>query len=59
MSTPPNDLIAQFRQNGILVVGAAENVIRFLPPLTVSKEELTEAMEKTSITLKSYQESKK
>jgi acetylornithine/succinyldiaminopimelate/putrescine aminotransferase len=44
----------------MLVVGAAENVVRFLPPLTVSKEELSEAMEKTSISLKSfYQESEK
>ena len=60
MSTPPSELIAQFRQNGMLVVGAAENVVRFLPPLTVSKEELSEAMEKTSISLKSfYQESEK
>jgi acetylornithine aminotransferase/acetylornithine/N-succinyldiaminopimelate aminotransferase len=60
MSAPPSELIAQFRQNGMLVVGAAENVIRFLPPLTVSKDELSEAMEKTSISLKSfYQESEK
>ena len=60
MSAPPSELIAQFRQNGMLVVGAAENVVRFLPPLTVSKEELSEAMEKTSISLKSfYQESEK
>jgi acetylornithine aminotransferase/acetylornithine/N-succinyldiaminopimelate aminotransferase len=60
MSAPPSELIAQFRQNGMLVVGAAENVIRFLPPLTVSKRELSEAMEKTSISLKSfYQESEK
>ena len=60
MSAPPSELISQFRQNGMLVVGAAENVVRFLPPLTVSKEELSEAMEKTSISLKSfYQESEK
>ncbi len=60
MSAPPSELIAQFRQNGMLVVGAAENVVRFLPPLTVSNEELSEAMEKTSISLKSfYQESEK
>ena len=60
MSAPPNELIAQFRKNGMLVVGAAENAIRFLPPLTISKEELSEAMEKTNISLKSfYQESEK
>ena len=60
MSAPPSELISQFRQNGMLVVGAAENVVRFLPPLTVSKEELSEAMEKTSISLKSFsQESEK
>ena len=60
MSAPPNELIAQFRKNGMLVVGAAENAIRFLPPLTINKEELSEAMEKTNISLKSfYQESEK
>jgi acetylornithine/N-succinyldiaminopimelate aminotransferase len=60
MSAPPSELIAQFRQNGMLVVGAAENVVRFLPPLTISKQELSEAIEKTSISLKSfYQESEK
>ena len=60
MSAPPSELIAQVRQTGMLVVGAAENVVRFLPPLTVSNEELSEAMEKTSISLKSfYQESEK
>lgn len=60
MSAPPSELIAQFRQNGMLVVGAAENVIRFLPPLTISKDELSEAIEKTRISLKSfYQESEK
>ena len=60
ISTPPNELIAQFRQNGMLVVGAAENTIRFLPPLNISKDELSEAMEKTNLSLKSfYQELEK
>ncbi len=60
MEILPNKLIETFRQNGMLVVGAAENAVRFLPPLTISYDELSEAIEKTQISLKSfYQESEK
>lgn len=58
MSSLPSELIVKFRQNGLLVVGAAENVIRFLPPLTISNNEMKKALKITHKTLQEfYQES--
>ena len=33
------------REKGLLLVGAAENTIRLLPPLNTSKEEIDQAFE--------------
>ena len=52
MNDAPNSLIENMRDLGLLVVGAAENVIRFLPPLTVSEPELNEALDITGTALK-------
>ena len=51
MEETPNALIENMRNLGLLVVGAAENVIRFLPPLTVSETELNEALDITEAAL--------
>ena len=56
MNKLPNELIAKFRQNGLLVVGAAENTIRFLPPLTISDNELKEALRITKLSLDEFQQ---
>ena len=40
----PSTAINQMRQKGLLVVGAAGNSIRFLPPLTVEKKEIDHAL---------------
>ncbi|MBN8918397.1 MAG: aspartate aminotransferase family protein [Rhizobiales bacterium] len=45
-AVPAPDLIAALREEGMLVPGAAENVIRLLPPLTVSEEEVAIAADK-------------
>ena len=37
-------LIKALRKNGLLVVGASENVIRLLPPLNIKKTEIIEAV---------------
>ena len=37
-------LIDALRKNGLLVVGASENVIRLLPPLNIKKTEIIEAI---------------
>ena len=52
MKESPNPLIENMRNLGLLVVGAAENAIRFLPPLTVSEPELNEALDITEAALK-------
>jgi len=39
------DMVTRLRENGLLVVGAADNVVRILPPLTIGEKEVTEAME--------------
>ena len=52
------ELIKILRQNGLLVVGAAENAIRFLPPLTVKKDELVEAIKITEYALEILQREK-
>ena len=40
------DLMTATRDAGLLAVVAADNVLRILPPLTVSTEEIDEAMAK-------------
>ncbi len=42
------DMLAACRENKILVVGAGENVIRLLPPLTVSDDEIDQALDRLS-----------
>jgi acetylornithine/N-succinyldiaminopimelate aminotransferase len=39
------DLVNALRDNGLLAVGAAENVIRLLPPLIIGEAEISEAAE--------------
>lgn len=51
-----NILIEALRKNGLLVVGASENVIRFLPPLNVKKTEIIQAvkiLEETCVNINS------
>ncbi len=45
-AVPTNgDVIAALREEGLLTVGAAENVIRILPPLIIGEAEVDEAIE--------------
>lgn len=44
MKDDPAPAINQMRENGLLVVGAAGNTIRLLPPLTVKQEEIEQAI---------------
>lgn len=41
---PNTDLVAKMTANGMLTVLAADNVLRFLPPLTIGETEIDEAM---------------
>ncbi len=42
---PNTELVAKLREEGLLTVGAAENVIRLLPPLIIDKPQVEEAVQ--------------
>jgi acetylornithine/N-succinyldiaminopimelate aminotransferase len=48
------DVVNALRANGLLSVGAAENVIRLLPPLIIGETEITEAADILSKTAASF-----
>src|SRR3546814_11878712 len=39
------DLVARLREEGLLTVGAAENVVRLLPPLIIEDRQVEEAVQ--------------
>ena len=41
----PKEIVKKSMENGLLLVGAGENVIRFVPPLIIKKEEIDQAMD--------------
>ena len=45
LSTPVGDVIQRAMDQGLLLVGAGGVAVRFVPPLTVSKEEIDKAVE--------------
>lgn len=40
------DFVAKARENGLLTVGAGDNVVRMLPPLNIGEDEIREAFER-------------
>ena len=42
---PNTEVIAKLREEGLLTVGAAENVIRLLPPLIIDESQVNEAVQ--------------
>ncbi|MDI3298691.1 MAG: acetylornithine transaminase [Bacillota bacterium] len=44
LAEPPAALIAALRERGLLAVAAAENVVRFLPPLVIGQSEVEAAL---------------
>ena len=48
---PVKPIVQRCAEQGLLLVGAGENVIRFLPPLTVSDDEIIEAIALLEIVL--------
>lgn len=55
MKKDPAELIGTLRENGLLVVGAGGNSIRFLPPLNVKDEEIKQALKITEEALDALQ----
>jgi len=53
MQVPNTDFVAALRNEGLLTVGAGDNVVRLLPPLIIGEEEVryaTEAIERAAAT---------
>lgn len=48
------DITELCRQHGVLVLVAGPNVLRFLPPLTITDEEMSEGMKRLRAALKDY-----
>lgn len=44
LSIPAKEVMTKAMENGLLVIGAGEKVIRFVPPLIISKENVNEAI---------------
>ena len=44
MKTPIGDFIAAARANGLIVLPAGDNVVRLLPPLTITEDEVREGI---------------
>jgi acetylornithine/N-succinyldiaminopimelate aminotransferase len=51
---PNTDLVAAFRDKGLLTVGAGDNVVRLLPPLIVSEDDMRQARDKMVSALDEY-----
>jgi len=47
----PKDVQAKARENGLLIAKAERNMLRFIPPLVISKDELDEALKILNLTL--------
>ena len=56
---PNTDFVAAARKEGMLVVGAGDNVVRLLPPLIIEETHVREAMEKLTAAARSFETSTK
>lgn len=45
LDQPAGELVASLREMGLLTIATAENVVRFLPPLNITDNELEEALD--------------
>jgi acetylornithine/N-succinyldiaminopimelate aminotransferase len=44
MQSDPKPMVAECKKNGLLVISAGSNTLRFMPPLTVTKKEIDAAL---------------
>ncbi|MEG2898479.1 MAG: aminotransferase class III-fold pyridoxal phosphate-dependent enzyme, partial [Eubacterium sp.] len=45
LSTPTGEVVAKAMDKGLLLVGAGNDAVRFVPPLIVTKDEINKAVE--------------
>jgi acetylornithine/N-succinyldiaminopimelate aminotransferase len=58
LRVPAAGFLAKLRENGVLAVGSAENVVRLLPPLNIDGSQIREAMDRLSLTCASFETEK-
>jgi acetylornithine/N-succinyldiaminopimelate aminotransferase len=59
MRVPNTEFVAAARKHGLLIVGAGENVVRLLPPLIVSEDQIREAIGLLSAAAADFESAKK
>jgi acetylornithine/N-succinyldiaminopimelate aminotransferase len=59
LRVPNTEFVAAARKQGLLVVGASDNVVRILPPLIVEETQVREAMTMLSAAAKTFESDKK
>jgi acetylornithine/N-succinyldiaminopimelate aminotransferase len=59
MRVPSTEFVAAARKHGLLIVGAGENVVRLLPPLIVTEEQVREAIALLSAAATDFEAAKK
>ena len=59
LRVPNTEFVAAARKQGLLIVGASDNVVRILPPLIVEETQVREAMTMLSAAAKSFETGKK
>lgn len=59
LHVPAGPFIAKLRDNGLLAIGATENVVRLLPPLNVGEAQIAEAMSALSAACASFETERK
>jgi acetylornithine/N-succinyldiaminopimelate aminotransferase len=59
LRVPNTEFVAAARKQGLLVVGAGDNVVRLLPPLIIEEAQVREAMAMLSTAAKSFEASSK
>ena len=59
LRVPNTEFVAAARKQGLLLVGASDNVVRLLPPLIIEEAQVREAMAMLSAAAKSFETSSK
>ncbi len=55
LRVPNTEFVAAARKEGLLIVGAGDNVVRLLPPLIIEEEQVREAMAMLSAAAKTFE----
>ena len=59
LRVPNTDFVAAARKQGLLIVGAGENVVRLLPPLIVTEDQVRDAIKLLSAAATEFETAKK